>query len=108
VFESLADGKNGSRLLSYREMSFFVSEDNSKFRNRQWNKRHFAAVLMLNVCWITVRMCGTTFWCSRMLHRWLTTKTCSLLLNGTDKICGFRTRNQSSDFFHENYRIHNL
>jgi hypothetical protein len=53
-------------------------------------------------------MCGTTFRCSRRLHRWLTTKTCSLLLNGTDKICGFRTRNQSSDFFHENCRIHNL
>ena len=35
-------------------------------------------------------------------------KRCALLPNVTDKICGFRTRNQRSEFFHENYRIHNL
>ena len=35
-------------------------------------------------------------------------KTCSLLPNGTDKICGFPKRNKSSEFFDEDYRIRNL
>jgi hypothetical protein len=82
-------------------MSLFDSEDNSKFRNRQWKKDTF----MSNVYGIKIRMCGRTLWYSR----WLLAdrRTCSLLPNGTDKICGFPIRNQNSEFFDENYRIRN-
>jgi hypothetical protein len=34
-------------------------------------------------------------------------RACSLLPNGTDRVCGFRTRNQNSDFCNENCRRHN-